>query len=1033
MNVSAPFIKRPIGTILMAAGILFAGIFADRLLPVAAVPNIPLPAFVVLANEPGANPQIMASTVAAPLERQLGKIPGLEQILSFNSTGASNVVLLFSDVGGAAKDAAAIQAGINAALPDLPANLPTRPYYKEFNPASRPILTMALTSRTERPGTVYDDADTILAERLAQVPGVALVQINGAQSPAVRINIHPMALARAGLTSQDVYAAVGAANVLSPLGQFRGTANDVIIAANGQLHTARQYRRIVLKADGAALVRLANVASVVTGVTNTHLAAWDGDRPAVLVTITKTPEANVIATVDAIKRRLPGIRQALPPDVRLRILTDRTTTIRASIHDIEITLLITIALVLAVVWGFMGRAAPTIAAGVTVPLSIAGTLAAMWALGFSLDNFSLMALTISVGFVVDDAIVMIENIMTYLESGLSPMEAALRGSRQIGFTVMSITLSLIAVFIPLTLMPGIVGQLFHEFAMTLTLAIAISAVISLTVTPMICAHFLRPGVPEAPRRSLSAWLARGYSRALSAYERSLDWSLRHRRLMLAVTVATVVVTVGLYARVPKGFLPEEDTGLLIGNTVAGSDVSFARMKTLQRRVVAVLLKDRDIATVSSSIGVVNGFTPPNRGKLFIGLKPRDARRRSARAVVARLRPRLARIVGIHTYLQVAQDIFIGGQAANGQYQFTVLDPSLRSLGRVTREIERRIRTLPGVRDASSDQDRPEPQITIAIDRRRAARLGVSVAAIDAALNNAYAQRQIARIYEPANQYEVVLKIPRALSQSPNRLDHLYVAGPTGPVLLRAVAHFVRTAVPLSVRHDDGLPAATLSFNLARGADLGPVVGEIQKAVAALPLPSGVRVRFGSNAKYFLKSIAAEPLLILAALATIYIVLGVLYESLTQPLTILSTLPSAGVGALLALVLTGIPLSVIAVIGIFLLMGIVKKNGIMLVDFALEAERTLGLGHEEAIRAACLKRFRPILMTTLAALLGALPLAAAFGTGHHLRQPIGVAVIGGLIVSQALTLYTTPIVYLALGRWTRRRTARAGDTASPVRP
>ncbi|WP_298138486.1 efflux RND transporter permease subunit [Acidiferrobacter sp.] len=1020
MNISAPFIKRPIGTTLIAIGILVAGIFTDRLLPVAAVPNIPMPAFVVLAQEPGANPQTMASTVAAPLERQLGKIPGLYQIMSFNSVGASNVVLLFSHIGAAARDAAAIQAGINAALPNLPANLPSRPYYKEFNPASRPILTMALTSRTLRPGAVYDAADTILAERLAQVSGVALVQINGAQSPAVRVNVHPAALARAGLTATDVYTAIRAANVLSPLGDFRGNKHDSVIVANGQLHTARQYRRIVLEAHGAAIVRLGDVATVVSGVTDTELAAWDGSRPAVLITITKTPDANVIATVDAIKKRLPEIRRALPADIHLHILTDRTTTIRASVHDIEITLLITVVLVLVVVWAFMRRGAPTIAAGVTVPLSIAGTLAAMWALGFSLDNFSLMALTISVGFVVDDAIVMIENIMTYHEAGLSPLEAALRGSRQIGFTVVSITLSLIAVFIPLTLMPGIVGELFHEFAMTLTLAIAISAFISLTVTPMICAHFLRPDpAPPAPR-SLSAHFARWYAHIAAAYERSLDWSLRHRRLMLAVTAATIVATIALYIRVPKGFLPEEDTGLVIGNTIAGPDISFARMETLQRRVVAVLLKDRDVATVSSSIGVANGFTAANNGKLFIGLTPRSDRKLSARAILAQLRPKLARIAGIQTYLFVAQDIFVGGQSTNGQYDFTILDPSLQSLATVTHEIDRRIAKLPGIRSASSDQDKPEPQITIAIDRKRAARLGVTVAAIDDALNNAYAQRQISRIYNAENQYQVVLKVPHALGESPEQLNHIYVAGSAGPVLLTAVAHFVRTSVPLSVRHYDGLPEATISFNLARGAVLGTVIHEIQKTIAGMPLPSGVRARFGGNARFFLRSIEAEPLLILAALAAIYIVLGVLYESLSQPLTILSTLPSAGVGALLALIFTGLPLTVIAIIGIFLLMGIVKKNGIMLVDFALEAERTLGLSPEQAIRTACLKRFRPILMTTLAALLGAVPLALAFGTGHHLRQPIGITVIGGLIVSQALTLYTTPIIYLALGRWSRRR-------------
>ena len=1023
MGFSEPFIRRPIGTALLAAGVLLAGVMAFFALPVAAVPSIPVPGIVIFASEPGASPAIMASTVAAPLEQTLQVIPGVNEVRSLNSTGSSTIIILFDSGTNIDADAHAVQAAIDAALPNLPSGMPSLPFYRVFNPASRPVMTMFLSSRTMPLRQVYDFANTVIVQMLSQVSGVAQVNLYGGESPAVRIRFDPHALAAAGLTPNDIFNAIRTANVLAPLGIIQGAHRGSILAVNGQLSTAAQYRRIVLKTSGGAVLRLGDVASVIDGVSNTQVSATDGHNPGIVVAVTKTATANVLQTVQGIRARMPEIARYLPASVHLRIMTDRTTTIRASVTDIEFTLLITIVLVLLVVTVFMRRVTPIIAAGITVPLSIAGTLAAMWAFGYSLDNFSLLALTISVGFVVDDAIVMIENIVARHEQGMPGMQAAILGARQIGYTVMSITASLIVVFLPLTLMGGVIGGLFNEFAVTLSVSIAISGLISLTVTPMICAHFMgrtpRLGRDSRPARAIDAF----YRRTLAAYARSLEVALAHPRLTLASFVLTIAVTLFLYTKVPKAFIPEEDTGLVSGQTIAAPDVSFDRMQRLQAQVVRIVQADPAVATLSSRIGVVNGFSTANRGNLIIGLKPLSERNVSAQQVIQRLRARVARIPGIQIFMHVEQDLFFGGQQTGGEYSFSVLDPSLERLDTTVARIEARLRGLKSITTVSSDQDRAETQLTVTIDRDAAARLGVTIGAIDTALGNAFGQRQISRIYQAQNQYSVVLTVGAAHARGPADLERIYLPGSRGPVPLGQVAHLERATAPLQVAHANGVPAGTISFNLAPGASLGPATEAVKAAVAGMRLPADVTIDFSGNAAYFLKSLQSEPILILAALVAIYIVLGVLYESLSQPLTILSTLPSAGAGALLAFLLTGTPLSVVGIIGIFLLMGIVKKNGIMLVDFALEAERERNLPPAQAIREACLERFRPIMMTTLAALLGALPLALSVGTGYQIRRPLGIAVIGGLIVCQALTLYTTPVIYLALAGFGKRRARR----------
>lgn len=1017
-SLSDPFIRRPVGTTLLAIGLFLVGMVAYAFLPVAAVPNVDFPMIFVAASRPGADPSIMAATVAAPLERRLGEISGVEQITSTSSLGNTRIQMQFAigrDVDRAARD---VQAAINASLSNLPTDLPTLPRFRKANTAAQPVYILALTSKTIPTSAIYDVADTVIAQRLSQVPGVGEATVSGADQPAVRIALNPVALSNAGISTDQVRLAIVNANPLGPVGIFDGERQSETLSVNRQMRTAAEFRGIVIKSANGNYVRLADVATIEDATRNSRSIAWFNKQPAVLIQITKQGDANVIETVDRVKALIPELRQWIPADIEIAVLTDRTGTIRASVADMEWTLGATALLVMAVVFTFLRRGVPTIAAGVSVPLALAGTCAGMWLAGFSINNLSLMALAISIGFVVDDAIVMIENMYRNLEAGMAPLQAAMAGARQIGFTVLSISLSLIAAFTPLVFMDGLVGRLLREFSLTLVFAIVVSTVVSLTVTPMICAHFIKAATSD--RATWFDRLVEGtLARMVGAYARSLRFVLGFPFLTLIVFFATIALTVTLYIKTPKGLFPTDDSGFVIGSTRASPDISFEAMRELQKRLADIVLADPAVGGVGSSLGGGGGHGGggANRGLMYISLKPVAERGgATTQAVIDRLRRNLAEVPGIRLFMFAAQDLRAGGRQSDSNYQYTLISSDLGLLQTWAPLVSKRMETVEGITDVSSDRDPGGLQLQLSIDRKAASSLGVRVQDIDNALNNAFSQRQISTIYTQRNQYQVVLEIDPAFQNDPSDLNRIYVAGAGGvQVPLSAIVRTERGLSPLAVYHSQSFPSTTVSFNILPDMPLDRAIANIQRAVDELHMPEGIRGGFDGNAGAFGKTSGRQPLLIVAAILAMYIVLGVLYESLAHPLTILSTLPAAGLGALLALQATNTPLSIIAFIGIILLIGIVKKNGIMMVDFALDAERQRGLSSAEAIFEACVVRFRPILMTTLAAMFAGIPLVLATGPGTELRRPLGITIIGGLLVSQILTLYTTPVIYLLIDR------------------
>jgi hydrophobic/amphiphilic exporter-1 (mainly G- bacteria), HAE1 family len=1024
MNISAPFIQRPIATSLLMAGILFVGIVAYPILPVAPLPQIDFPTIQVSASLPGASPDTMASSVAQPLETQFTQIAGISEMSSTSSLGATSITIQFNldrNIDAAAND---VQAAINAASGQLPKNLPTPPSYRKVNPADSPILLLSAASDT-LPLTEFDDqVETKIAQQISQIPGVGVVTIGGQQKPAIRIQVDPAKLATMGLSLEDVRAQISVATVNSPKGSVDVGPRSYTIYANDQLLAAKDWNDVIVAYRNGGAVRIRDIGKAVAGPEDAKQAAWGNGKRGIFLVIFKQPGANVIDTVDRIKAALPRLELALPPAIRIDIASDRTQTIRASVSDVQFTLGITTILVVLVIFAFLRNVWATVIPGVTVPLALLGACALMWIAGYSLDNLSLMALTISVGFVVDDAIVMLENITRHIEEGVAPFKAAMIGAGEIGFTIFSISLSLIAVLIPLLLMGGIIGRLFREFSVVLAMTILVSALVSLTLTPMMASRFMKPH-GEQHHGKLFQLSERIFDRMLAVYEAGLDLALRFRLATLCIFIATTALSVYLFTVIPKGFFPQQDTGLITGQSEAAQDISFADMVRHQEELGKIVMADPDVATVAMSVG---GTGAINLGRFFITLKPRDERKANADQIIARLRPQLDKVEGARLYMQAAQDVRVGGRLSRTQYQLTLQDADVDELTTWSSKILDKLRTLPELRDVATDQQTQGTTLTLTIDRDQASRLGIQPQVIDDTLYDAFGQRQVTQYFTQTNTYHVILEVPSAQLGSIDTLNTIYVKSPStnSNVPLSSFVHWTTAPVrPLSISHEGQFPAVTLSFNLAPGVSLGEATTAIDQAQRQLGAPGALSFTYQGTAQAFQQSLGTIPLLIVAALVVVYLILGMLYESYIHPLTILSTLPSAAVGAIGSLMLAGYDFSLIALIGVILLIGIVKKNGIMMVDFAISGEREEGLAPLEAIRRAALLRFRPIMMTTMAALLGAVPLMLGTGTGSELRQPLGWAMVGGLVVSQAMTLFTTPVVYLYLDRfstWTRRTTS-----------